>query len=155
MSTSSNCRKNPKVIVGSSITFGKKPKFDRRIVGNFRKKNRNVIVGSGGRVQRTTKSIHLDLFYLSTSAFGFRLGPKSGTFQPLHFSKKRFRFRTDMAQKRPFRIFSFFDKAFRCSVNCLVPRFRTKSWPIYMTFRAGGSGVTFSSKSGLFDILTS
>ena len=109
----------------------------------------------GGRVQRSTKSIHLDLFYLSTSAFGFRLGPKSGTFQPLHFSKKRFRFRTDMTQKRPFRIFSFFDKGFRCSVNCLVPRFRTKSWPIYMTFRAGGSGVTFSSKSGLFDILTS
>ena len=106
-------------------------------------------------MQRSTKSIHLDLFYLSTRAFGFRLGPKSGTFQPLHFSKKRFRFRTDMAQKRPFRIFSFFDKGFRCSVNCLVPRFRTKSWPIYMTFRAGGSGVTFSSKSGLFDILTS
>ena len=109
----------------------------------------------GGRVQRSTKSRHLDPFYLSTREFGFRLGSKSGTFQPLHFSKKRFRFRTDMAQKRPFRIFSFFDKGFRCSVNCLVLRFRTKSWPIYMTFRAGGSGVTISSKSGLFDILTS
>ena len=106
-------------------------------------------------MQRSINSRHLDPFYLSTSEFGFRLGSKSGTFQPLHFSKKRFRFRTDMAQKRSFRIFSFFDKCFRCSVNCLVVRFRTKSWPIYMTFRAGGSGVTFSSKSGLFDILTS
>ena len=52
--------KDSSVIVKDSsvfkVTFGKKTNFDHRIVGNFRQKNRNVIVGSSVTFGKTRAS---------------------------------------------------------------------------------------------------